>query len=143
MNIYKMSKEELELLSYTDIAYEILKKEKTHKTTIELLRTIAELLELSDDVIAQTIGDFYTTLTTDKRFYALPNGEWDLKERHTTKVIIDDDDDFDVDVDDVDTNDDDENQEDDSMDYDSTDDYEENDLEDLVVVTEDDESYDG
>lgn len=143
MNIYKMSKEELELLSYTDIAYEILKKEKTHKTTIELLRQIAELLELSDDVIAQTISDFYTTLTTDKRFYALPNGEWDLKERHTTKVIIDDDDDFDVDVDDVDTNDDDENQEDDSMDYDSTDDYEENDLEDLVVVTEDDESYDG
>lgn len=142
MNIYKMSKEELELLSYTDIAYEILKKEKTHKTTIELLRKIAELLELSDDVIAQTISDFYTTLTTDKRFYALPNGEWDLKERHTTKVIIDDDDDFDVDVDDVDTSDD-EDEEEDSIDYDSTDDYEENDLEDLVVVTEDDESYDG
>lgn len=142
MNIYKMSKEELELLSYTDIAYEILKKEKTHKTTIELLRQIAELLELSDDVIAQTISDFYTTLTTDKRFYALPSGEWDLKERHTTKVIIDDDDDFDVDVDDVDTSDD-EDEEDDSIDYDSTDDYEENDLEDLVVVTEDDESYDG
>lgn len=143
MNIYKMSKEELELLSYTDIAYEILKKEKTHKTTIELLKTIAELLELSDDVIAQTISDFYTTLTTDKRFYSLPSGEWDLKERHTTKVIIDDDDDFDVDVDDVDTSDDDDETEEDTIDYDSTDDYEENDLEDLVVVTEDDESYDG
>lgn len=142
MNIYKMSKDELELLSYTDIAYEILKKEKTHKTTIDLLRTIAELLDLSDDVIAQTIGEFYTTLTTDKRFFALQNGEWDLKDRHTTKVIIDDDDDFDVDVDDVDTSDE-EEPEDDSIDYDSTDDYEENDLEDLVVVTEDDESYDG
>ena len=143
MNIYKMSKEELELLSYTDIAYEILKKEKTHKTTIELLRTIAELLELSDDIITQTISDFYTTLTTDKRFYALPSGEWDLKERHTAKVIIDDDDDFDIELDDIDTSDEeDDTQDDDSIDYDSTDDYEDNDLEDLVVVSEDDENYD-
>ncbi len=127
MNIYKMKKEELELLSFTDIAYEILKKDKTHKSTIELFKEIANLLELSEDEYANKIGDFYTTLTTDKRFYALNDGNWDLKERHSAKVIIDDDDDLDVEID---TNEDEEEEN-----YEETDDdYEDTGIEDLVVL---------
>ncbi len=140
MNIYKMKKEELELLSYTDIAYEILKKEKTVKTTVELFKEIASLLEMSDEEYASTIGDFYTTLTTDKRFLALSNGEWDLKERHSTKIVIDDEDDFDIELDDVEKSEDDNDKEED-VDFDSNDDFEDDDLEDLVVVDED-EKYD-
>ena len=127
MNIYKMKKEELELLSFTDIAYEILKKDKTHKSTIELFKEIANLLELSEDEYANKIGDFYTTLTTDKRFYALNDGNWDLKERHSAKVIIDDDDDLYVEID---TNEDEEEEN-----YEETDDdYEDTGIEDLVVL---------
>ena len=122
-----MKKEELELLSFTDIAYEILKKDKTHKSTIELFKEIANLLELSEDEYANKIGDFYTTLTTDKRFYALNDGNWDLKERHSAKVIIDDDDDLDVEID---TNEDEEEEN-----YEETDDdYEDTGIEDLVVL---------
>jgi len=136
MNIFKMSKEDLELLSFTDIAYEILKKEKTSKSTVEIFKTIAQLLELSEDEFAAKIGEFYTTLTTDKRFYALTDGNWDLKDRHATKMVIDDDDDLDVDLDDV--NDEDEEENDDKdIDYDANEDYEDNDLEDLVVIDED------
>lgn len=137
MNIFKMSKEELELLSFTDIAYEILKKEKTSKSTVEIFRTISELLGLSEDEFAAKIGEFYTTLTTDKRFYALNDGSWDLKDRHSAKVVIDDDDDeFDEELDDV-TDDDDEKMDDKDIDYDVNEDYEDNDLEDLVVIDND------
>lgn len=136
MNIFKMSKEELELLSFTDIAYEILKKEKSSKSTVEIFRTISELLGLSEDEFAAKIGDFYTTLTTDKRFYALTDGNWDLKDRHTAKIVIDDDDDLDVDLDEVNDADD-EEIDDKDIDYDANEDYEDNDLEDLVVIDND------
>lgn len=138
MNIYKMKKEDLELLSFTDIAYEILKNDKKHKTTVELFKEIAKLLELSDEEYAETIGDFYTTLTTDKRFYALESGNWDLKERHSTKVVIDDDDDLDVEIDDVTADDEDNEDDEKDIDFDANEDYEDNDLEDLVIIDKDD-----
>lgn len=141
MNIYKMTKEELELLSYTDIAYELLKKEKKCKSTIDLFKEIASLLEMSDDEYTATIGDFYTTLTTDKRFHSLDNGEWDLKERHSTKLVIDDDDDFDIEVEENDKTIEDIPKQNDDLDYDENEDYDDNDLEDLVVVDQD-ENYD-
>ena len=134
MNIKKMKKEELELLSFTDIAYEILKSEKKPKTTVEIFRTIAELLELSEDEFAAKIGDFYTSLTTDKRFLALSDGNWDLKERHSTKIVIDDEDDLDLEIDDINT---DEDEEETSTDYDENEDYSDDDLEDLVVIDND------
>ena len=136
MNIFKMSKEDLELLSFTDIAYEILKKEKNPKSTVEIFRTISELLELSEDEFAAKIGDFYTTLTTDKRFYALADGNWDLKDRHSAKIVIDDEDEEDIDMDEVNDEDEDEETNQD-IDYDANEDYEDNDLEDLVVIDND------
>lgn len=134
MNIYKMKKEELELLSFTDITYEILKKEKTPKSTVEIFKIISNMLELSEDEFAAKIGDFYTSLTTDKRFLALTDGNWDLKERHSAKVVIDDEDDLDIEIDDVDNETEEENN---STDYDENEDYDDNDLEDLVVIDND------
>ena len=136
MNIFKMSKEDLELLSFTDIAYEILKKEKNSKSTVEIFRTISELLGLSEDEFASKIGEFYTTLTTDKRFYALTDGNWDLKDRHSAKIVIDDEDEEDIDIDEV-NDDDDEEENNQDIDYDANEDYEDNDLEDLVVISHD------
>ena len=40
----------------------------------------------------EMIGDFYTTLTTDKRFILLDNAEWDLKEFHSVAKIVDEED---------------------------------------------------
>lgn len=138
MNIYKMKKEELELLSYTDMAYEILRKSKECKSTVGIFKEIASLLEMSEDEYAATIGDFYTTLTTDKRFLALANGQWDLKERHSTKIVIDDEDDFEIELDDDDKTIDEPTKEEENLDYDANDDFDDNGLEDLVVVDEDD-----
>ena len=97
MNIKKMTTEELELMSHTDIAYNILKHEKKTLTTIELLKEICSLLNYGDTEYENLIGDFYTSLNVDKRFILI-DGKWDLAENHAVKIIIDDEGDDDEDM---------------------------------------------
>lgn len=92
MSIKKMSKEELETLSYNDIAFMLLKEEK-EQTTADLFKKIVDLLELGDKVYANKIGNFYTSLTTDKRFTLLETGKWDLQVNHPSNNIIVEEDD--------------------------------------------------
>lgn len=132
MNIRQMPLEELELLSYTDIAYELLKLDKKPKTTRDLFKEVCDLLQISEDNMFEMIGDFYTTLTTDKRFILLDSAEWDLKEAHSVKTIIDDEDDEEGEETEEEE---DEAVSNDEEDFDDIDD-EIDDLEDLVVVTE-------
>ena len=88
MSIENLKKEDLELLSYKDIT-NILLEEKGAMNTADLFKKITSLLELPDSVYQNKIGDYYTTLTTDKRFLLLEDGNWDLRSRHTSdKVII-------------------------------------------------------
>ena len=86
-----MSKVELELLSYTDIAYMLLKENKKTMNTPTIFKQICELLEIGEEEYALKIGDFYTSLTTDRRFLLLENAEWDLKENHVVKVEVEED----------------------------------------------------
>ena len=97
MNIKKMTTEELELMSHTDIAYNILKHEKKTLTTIELLKEICSLLNYGDTEYENLIGDFYTSLNVDKRFILI-DGKWDLAENHAVKIVIDDEGDDDEDM---------------------------------------------
>ncbi len=90
MKLNKIPKNELELLSYTEIAKLYLKENKTTKNTAELFKEICNLLELSDDVYVENIADFFQSLSTSKEFILLENGEWDLKSNHAVKVDIDD-----------------------------------------------------
>ncbi len=142
MNVRQMPLEELELLSYTDIAYELLKLDKKPKTTPVLFGEVCKLLEINEDNMMEMIGDFYTTLTTDKRFLLLDSAEWDLKEFHAVKTIVDDIEDEDSSEEETEEDEEtaseteDEAVADDIDDFDSTDD-DMDDLEDLVVVTED------
>ena len=127
MNVRQMPLEELELLSYTDIAYELLKPKTTHA----LFKEVCDLLQISEDNMMDMIGDFYTTLTTDKRFILLDSAEWDLKEAHSVKTIIDDEDDDEVSEDEEDTDETEpEGIEDEAVSGDM------DDLEDLAIVTE-------
>ena len=137
MNVRQMPLEELELLSYTDIAYELLKLDKKPKTTHALFKEVCDLLQISEDNMMDMIGDFYTTLTTDKRFILLDSAEWDLKEAHSVKTIIDDE--VSEDEEDADETEP-EGTEDEAVsgdldDFDDTDD-DMDDLEDLAIVTE-------
>lgn len=91
MKLKNMSKEEIEAMSYTDITYMLLKENKKPMNTAELFKSICELLELTEEEYSEKIGDYYTSLTIDKRFHMLENAEWDLMEKHKVELQIDDD----------------------------------------------------
>lgn len=90
MKLSKMSKDELELLSYTKIAELYLKENKTQMNTADLFKEVCHLLELSDSVYQNQIADFFQSLTTSKEFILLNDGKWDLKINHSVKVDMDD-----------------------------------------------------
>ncbi len=138
MDLKSLSKEELETMSYDDIAFAILTEKKQKMKIIDLFNEIGKLINLSEAVIEDKIGDFFEMLTLDKRFIMLDDGTWDLKTRHAGNVIIDDDDE-DIVTDDMEDLDEEET-EDEEIFYDETDDDDEtDDLKDLVVISDEDE----
>ena len=86
----KMSKENLELLSYTKIAEMYLKENKKTMNTAELFKEVCKLLELDESEYEEKIADFFESLTTSKDFILLSGGNWDLKVNHSVKIDIDD-----------------------------------------------------
>lgn len=131
MSLSSMKHEELELLSYTDLTELILKENKGSMNTAAIFKKISGLLSLSEEEYAAKIGDFYTSLTTDKRFIFLDeNAEWDLRNRHTSQVVVADDDD-----------DDDEEEEEESDDIDDTIQSDEEDID--SIESDDDDLDDG
>jgi DNA-directed RNA polymerase subunit delta len=96
MSLSSMKQEELELLSYTDLTELILMENGSSMNTANIFKKISELISLTEEEYASKIGDFYTSLTTDKRFIFLEDtAEWDLRNRHTAEIVVTDDDDED------------------------------------------------
>ena len=138
MSIKDMKKEDLELLSYKDITNKLL-EENGATNTKDLFKEITTLLELPNSVFETKIGDYYTTLTTDKRFILLEDGKWDLRDKHTSdKVVMAVDDEDETDEIDV-HNDEEEEPEDNFDDVTNEDDFDDSDddLKDLVIMDED------
>lgn len=143
MSIRKKKLEELELMSYTDIAYEIIKEDKKKKyNTPNLFKEVCKLLELSDEEFAEKLADFFTALTTDGRFILIDSTIWDLKENHKVKIVVDDGDEEEIETDEAEETEEEEETEDLEDDYsdeavdDSKDDEE--DMKDLTIVDEED-----
>lgn len=136
MKLKDMPIEELELFSYTDITYKILKENKKSMTTAALFREICDLLELSDSDFDSKIGDYYTSLTLDKRFVLLKNNEWDIRDNHSVEIIIDDEEDDEIEETEEE-NEEIENEED-IIDDDTLDDEIDDDMDDLSILDEDD-----
>jgi len=98
MKLSNLKPEELELMSYTDLTYELIKQAKKSMTTPVLFKEICNLLEYTDEDYVEKIGDYYTSLTIDKRFVLLENNEWDIRDNHSVQIVIDDDDELDEDT---------------------------------------------
>ncbi len=137
MKIKDMSKEELQLLSYTDLTYLIL-KEKGSMNTPSLFKTIADLLSYDENEYINKIGDYYTSLTLDKRFVLLESNEWDIRDRHSVELAVDLDEDEDEEVDDI--IDEDENleevEEESSEELDDNELLDDEELDDLTILTD-------
>lgn len=138
MNLKDLTKEELESMSYDDIAYYLLTEKKKAMKIIDLFNEVGKLIGLSSSVIEDKIGDFFEMLTLDKRFIMLDDGSWDLKTRHAQKIVIEDEEE-DISTDELEEAEDEETDEEDIF-YDEEDDSDtEDDLKDLVVIDEDEE----
>jgi len=142
MKLKDLKIEELELLSYTDITSMLLKEKGKSMNTPSIFREICDLLGFSDEEYADKIGDYYTSLTIDKRFVLLENHEWDLRERHAVEIVMDDEDEEDTEesIDEEVEQEEEENIEEaiDDEDLDDVDD----DMEDLSIVTDDEDEED-
>jgi len=137
MSLSKMTKEEIELLSYTDIAKLYLEENKTTLNTAELFKEVCNLLSLSEVEYQDKIADFFQSLTTSKEFILLPDGKWDLKSKHSVKVVMDElyeekdeDDEFEVEPEEM-------TEEDEFNSIDDEEDYADDDLSDLTILNED------
>lgn len=95
----KLSKGQLEQMSLTDIALELLKDNTEKYTFIDLFNLIAELLEFGETEREEKLGIFYTSLTLDGRFVILSDGSWDLRVRHKFEQVNPDFSDFDIEED--------------------------------------------
>ena len=140
MKLSKMKKEDLELLSYTNIAKLYLEENKTTMNTADLFKEVCKLLELSERVYQDKIADFFQSLTTSKEFILLDDGKWDLKSKHKTKKIDIDDlyeekyEDEENDYNDIDE--DETNEEDEYNSIDDEEEYAEDDLSELTIMSE-------
>ena len=138
MSLSKMNKEELELLSYTDIAKLYLEEKKKTLNTASLFKEVCNLLSLSESEYNEKITDFFQSLTTSKDFILLPSGEWDLKSKHSVKVAMDElyeetsdeEDEYDTEPEDM-------TEEDEFNSIDDEEDYADDDLSDLTILNED------
>lgn len=140
MSIKDMKKEEIELLSNKDIT-NLLLEEKGCQNTAELFTQIIELLDLPKSTFDTRIGDYFTALTTDKRFLMLEDGTWDLRSRHNASKVIKVIEEEDDELEDVSNEEEEEIIDEDEFDIDSADDdtFDDNDddLKDLVILDED------
>lgn len=87
MSLKNIKKEDLELLSNKDIT-NLLLEEEGCQNTAKLFKKIIKLLELPESTFDKKIGDYYTSLTTDRRFILLEDGTWDLRSRHTSDKLV-------------------------------------------------------
>lgn len=138
MVLSKMNKEEIELLSYTEIAKLYLEENKKTLNTAELFKEVCDLLSLSEAEYSEKITDFFQSLTTSKDFILLNDGKWDLKSKHSVKVVMDelyeesaDDEEYEGEPEDEMT------EEDEFNSIDDEEDYADDDLSDLTILTED------
>ena len=136
-----IKKEDIKDLSYKDITNIILENNKKGMNTLDLFTMIVDLLELPKDTIDTKIADYYTSLTTDKRFL-LVDGLWDLRNRHTSDKVLVDATEDDIDEEEYEETDDmeeeiEEESYEDDIDNDTSYDEDDDGLGDLVVLDED------
>ena len=143
MKLDNLSRAELESYSYCDLTALLLKENNKPMNTPTIFKKICDLLGYSENEYMDKIGDFYTSLATDKRFVLLDDGTWDLRDNHCVKIDLDEEDEDDE-VEDEELDEENMNEEEDdieeALDNDELDvDDVDDDLEDFQIVDEDEE----
>ncbi len=90
MKLKDYAKEDLEVMSYSELAELILNDKGSEMKIVDVFKKICKLLEMSDAEFEAKIADFFELISTDKNFIILEKGYCDLRKKHTPKVIIED-----------------------------------------------------
>ena len=138
MKSINLTKEELETMSYDDVAYLILENNQNKMKIQDLFKEVIKVMNLDATAFEEHLADFFELLSTDKRFIMLEKGYWDLKINHSTKLVIDDDDDDDEEIIEEEPREE-KDEVDNEINYDEEivdDDEDDDDLQDLVVMEE-------
>ncbi|MBQ7240846.1 MAG: DNA-directed RNA polymerase subunit delta [Bacilli bacterium] len=134
-----LTEEQLESMSYGDVAQYILENNTKPISLQDLFKEVIRLMGLPESDFETHIFDFFTLLSNDKNFIMLDKGMWDLTVRHQNKISISKD--TESDDEEVEENLDEEIEEDDSeVNYDDSsldDDQVEDDFKDLVIINDD------
>lgn len=138
MNLKDMTKEEIEALSYTDLTCILLTENKKPMSTAEIFKKICEILGYSDAEYSEKIGDYYASLTIDKRFVLLDDAKWDLRKNHAVELKVEDDEEEETEEEIENNEEEEETDEDIETAIDDEDIDTDDDLDDLSVLSDDD-----
>ena len=140
MKLKDISREELEMMGYAEIAEIILNESKKKMKIVDVFKKICTALGLTEAEFENRISEFFEIISTNKLFTILPQGYCDLKTRHNTKVVIDEDEE-EIIVEDEGQEDIEDEDKDEDIFYDDTedDDVSDDELSDFVVIDEDEE----
>ena len=89
MKKINLTEEELVTMSYDDVANIIIETNGRKMKIQDLFKEVIKVMNLSESEFEEHLADFFELLSTDKRFIMLEKGYWDLRINHSTKVIID------------------------------------------------------
>lgn len=141
MKLKDYKKDELELMGYDDIAIIVLQETGKKMKVADIFKKICDALEMSESEYENRIGDFFELLSTNKNFIMLENGFWDLKSKHNSKVVIDEEDEDLSEASEEEEEMEDASEEEEDIFYESDDDDDvEDDLNDLVIIDMDEEA---
>lgn len=90
MKLKTVTEEELETMSFDDVAYVILKEKAKKMSLSDLFDAVCKVMKLDENAKENYIAEFFTLLSTEKRFIKLDKGYWDLRENHTSKIELSD-----------------------------------------------------
>lgn len=143
MKLKQIPKEELELMGYDDIALLMLQESGKKMKLRDIFAKVINVLGLPEETIDEELMEFFELMSTNKKFVMLDKGYWDLQSRHKLDLVFDMEEDDEELENEEEDNIEEETEEDDDIFYDKddeTDDVAEDDLADLVVVDDIDES---
>lgn len=139
MKKINLTEEELATMSYDDVAHIILEQNGKKMKIQDLFKEVIKIMNLGENAFEEHLADFFELLSTDKRFIMVEKGYWDLKINHSTKLIIEEDEDEEI-IEEVEETAEDSEEE---INYDEEiidDDDAEDDLKDLVILDENEEN---
>lgn len=141
MKLKDIPREELEMMGYAELAKIVLNESKKKMKIADIFKKICKALGLTDAEYEDRISEFFEIVSTNKLFTILPQGYCDLKTRHNTKVIMDDEEEDIVIDEEIENEEVEDEEETEDIFYDDTedDDIPDDDLQDFVVVDEDEE----